>query len=159
MNEEQNDEIILKNPEELTWDEFLDMLEIARQTDNAIAREAMKGVIAQLRNDEGYFWEQVSDINAVKLFHYAGYNKKDDLVKLYDNLRSMKRYNEYKERERKRQIEEKEKQKAIRKAKMANSPLGKLGARVKKLLNPDETQQDSPENTTNDSNDGEARDI
>lgn len=83
----------------------------------------------------------MSDINAVKLFSYAGYTEHDDLVKLYQNLRSEERYKEFLERQR-----------AIRRAKMANSPLGKLDARVKKLLNPDE-----PANTTNDSNDREAR--
>ena len=69
---------------------------------------------------------------------YAGYTEHDDLVKLYQNLRSEERYKEFKERQK------------------VNSPLGRLGARVKKFLNPNE-QKDSPKNTTNDSNVGEER--
>ena len=155
MNENQNDNIILKNPDELTWDEFLDLLEIEAEKDNAIAREKMKRVITEFREDDGAFW-RVDDITTLRLFEYAGYTERDDLGRLYQNLRSMERFNEYKERARKRQIEEKERQKSIRKANMANSPLGKFGARVKNLLNPNE-QPDSPENTTNDNNDEEAR--
>ncbi len=147
MNEEQDNKIILMDPEKIEWSDFLKMLKTEADKDNEITRKRMYEFIARLEENDGLFWE-MSDINAVKLFSYAGYTEHDDLVKLYQNLRSEERYKEFLE-----------KQKAIRKAKMANSPLGKLGARVKKLLNPDEPQQDSPENTTNDSNDGEARDI
>lgn len=76
---------------------------------------------------------QISNINVLS-----------GLKDMYAKFRDKNRYKEFLER-----------QKAIRKANMANSPLGKFGARVKKLLNPNE-QQDSPENTTNDSNAGEA---
>ena len=122
-NEEQKNEIVLKNPEELTWDEFLDMLEIAMKEDNAIAREGMKKIIAHLREDDGYYWEEISDINALKLFEYAGYTKDEDIIKAYENIRSEERYQAYVKR-----------QKAIRKANMANSPLGRLKARVGKFL-------------------------
>ena len=145
MNEEQNKEIVLKDPEELEWHEFINLLKIAAKEDNEKARKIAEEFIENLENDDGYFWK-ISDLDAMILFQYAGYTEEDDLVKLYDNLRSMERYNEYKER-----------QKAIRKANMANSPLGRLKARVYKFLNPNEPQQDSPENTTNESNDGEAR--
>lgn len=144
MNEEQNKEIVLKDPEELEWHEFINLLKMSAEKDNEKAKKIAEGFIEDLENDDGYFWK-MSDVDAVTLFQYAGYTDEDDLDKLYHNLRSMERYNEYKER-----------QKAIRKANMADSPLGKLGARVKKFLNPNE-QQDSPENTTNDSNNGEAR--
>ena len=145
MNEEQNKEIVLKDPEELEWHEFINLLKMSAEKDNEKARKIAEGFIEDLENDDGYFWK-MSDVDAVTLFQYAGYTDEDDLDKLYLNLRSMERYNEYKER-----------QKAIRKANMANSPLGRLKARVYKFLNPNESQQDSPENTTNESNDGEAR--
>ena len=145
MNEEQNKEIVLKDPEELEWHEFINLLKMSAEKDNEKARKIAEGFIEDLENDDGYFWK-MSDVDAVTLFQYAGYTDEDDLDKLYHNLRSMKRYNEYKER-----------QKAIRKANMANSSLGRLKARVGKFFNLNEQQPDSPENTTNDSNDGEAR--
>ena len=145
MNEEQNKEIVLKDPEELEWHEFINLLKMSAEKDNEKARKIAEGFIEDLENDDGYFWK-MSDVDAVTLFQYAGYTDEDDLDKLYQNLRSMERYNEYKER-----------QKAIRKAHVANSSLGRLKARVYKFLNPNEPQQDSPENTTNESNDGEAR--
>ena len=145
MNEEQNKEIVLKDPEELEWHEFINLLKMSAEKDNEKARKIAEGFIEDLENDDGYFWK-MSDVDAVTLFQYAGYTDEDDLDKLCQNLRSMERYNEYKER-----------QKSLRKANMANSSLGRLKARVYKFLNPNEPQQDSPENTTNESNDGEAR--
>ena len=145
MNEEQYKKLIQKNPEELEWNELINMLKFRANNDNEEARREMYKVIELLEEDDGNYWK-ISDLNAMLLFQYAGYTEEDDLVKLYDNLRSMERYNEYKER-----------QKAIRKANMANSPLGRLKARVGKFFNPNEQQPDSPENTTNDNNDEEAR--
>ena len=145
MNEEQYKKLIQKNPEELEWNELINMLKFRANNDNEEARREMYKVIELLEEDDGNYWK-ITDSNAVKLLLYAGYTEEDVLVKLYNKFRSMERYNEYKER-----------QKAIRKANMANSSLGRLKARVYKFLNPNEPQQDSPENTTNESNDGEAR--
>ena len=145
MNEEQYKKLIQKNPEELERDEFINLLKFRANNDNEEARREMYNVIELLEEDDGNYWK-ITDSNAVKLLLYAGYTEEDVLVKLYNKFRSMERYNEYKER-----------QKAIRKANMADSPLGRLKARVGKFFDLNEQQPDSPENTTNDSNDGEER--
>ena len=68
--------------------------------DNEIARKRMYEFIAKLEEDDGLFWE-MSDINAMKLFEYAGYTKREDLIKVYANIRSKTRYQEYVERQKK----------------------------------------------------------
>ena len=145
MSKEDNNRIELKKPEDLEWEDLINILKRVADKDNATARAIAYGLIEELENDEGFFW-RMDNKEVLRLFIYAGYDEKDELIKLYAKFRDKNRYKEFLER-----------QKAIRKANMANSPLGKLGARVKKFFNPNEQQPDSPENTTNDSNDGEAR--
>lgn len=79
------------------------MLKSEADKDNEIARKRMYEFIAKLEEDDGLFWE-MSDINAMKLFEYAGYTKREDLIKVYANIRSKTRYQEYVERQKKNSI-------------------------------------------------------